>query len=292
MLLRRLVAPLLCGYCSFLIGLIKLSYTILIFVYDVPVNSTCQGQLPQMSSVRKENVKSGLKAIAPLSVKTLVDQVVNAIVEATALGVFLPGDRIVEAEIARSLNVSRIPVREALRLLESQGVVVSERYCGMRLMSVDIDRLEKILKVRLALEKLAGAEIMALRSEKPGYLQPLDEVVKAMHAAAAADDKFLVASLDTEFHLMLCSMSQNETLVQSWKTLSRQLTIIFGLSTLKKDLRGIVAEHDDVLAALRSGNSSEYDRLMEVHILEYTRAIDYGALVEQLRKLETRERFG
>ena len=125
MLLRRLVAPLLCGYCSFLIGLIKLSYTILIFVYDVPVNSTCQGQLPQMSSVRKENVKSGLKAIAPLSVKTLVDQVVDAIVEATALGVFLPGDRIVEAEIARSLNVSRIPVREALRLLESQGVVVS-----------------------------------------------------------------------------------------------------------------------------------------------------------------------
>ena len=245
-----------------------------------------------MSSVRKENVKSGLKAIAPLSVKTLVDQVVDAIVEATALGVFLPGDRIVEAEIARSLNVSRIPVREALRLLESQGVVVSERYCGMRLMSVDIDRLEKILKVRLALEKLAGAEIMALRSEKPGYLQPLDEVVKAMHAAAAADDKFLVASLDTEFHLMLCSMSQNETLVQSWKTLSRQLTIIFGLSTLKKDLRGIVAEHDDVLAALRSGNSSEYDRLMEVHILEYTRAIDYGALVEQLRKLETSERFG
>ena len=73
-----------------------------------------------MSSVRKENVKSGLKAIAPLSVKTLVDQVVDAIVEATALGVLLPGDRIVEAEIARSLNVSRIPVREALRLLKQR----------------------------------------------------------------------------------------------------------------------------------------------------------------------------
>jgi DNA-binding GntR family transcriptional regulator len=59
-------------------------------------------------------------------------QVVDAIVEATATGVFLPGDRIVEAEVARALNVSRIPVREALRILESQGIVVNERYRGMR----------------------------------------------------------------------------------------------------------------------------------------------------------------
>jgi DNA-binding GntR family transcriptional regulator len=88
--------------------------------------------------------------------KSLVEQVVDAIVEAAAKGVFLPGDRLVEAELARSLNVSRIPVREALRLLESQGVVVSERYRGMSLMSVDIERLEKILKVRLALESSPG----------------------------------------------------------------------------------------------------------------------------------------
>lgn len=243
-----------------------------------------------MSPVREKRIKSGLNGLVPLSAKTLVDQVVDAIVEATAQGVFLPGDRIVEAEIARALNVSRIPVREALRLLESQGVVVSERYRGMRLMSVNIDRLEKILKVRLALEKLAGAEIMALRSETSGYLRPLDDIVAKMHAAADSDDKLSVATLDTAFHKELCSLSQNETLLTSWETLSRQLTIIFGLSTLKKDLKGIVAEHDDVLTALRANNQAEYDRLMEVHILEYSRAVDYETLVEQLRKLEARDR--
>jgi DNA-binding GntR family transcriptional regulator len=181
-------------------------------------------------------------------------------------------------------------VREALRLLESQGVVVSERYRGMRLMSVDIDRLEKILKVRLALEKLAGAEIMALRSKNPGYLRPLDDIVARMHAAGDADDKFSVATLDTEFHKELCRLSQNETISRCWESLSRQLTIIFGLSTLKKNLKGIVAEHDEVLAALRRGNAAEYDRLMEIHILEYSRAIDYEKLVEQLRMLERHER--
>ncbi len=231
---------------------------------------------------------SKLATLAPLSAKTLVDQVVDAIVEATAKGIFLPGDRIVEAEVARSLNVSRIPVREALRLLESQGVVVSERYRGMRLMSVNIDRLEKSLKVRLALEKLAGAEVIERARRDPGVLAPLEKVLEQMHAAADADDNFLVASLDTKFHLCLCQLSENDILVRSWEPLSRQLTIIFGLSTLKKGVKSIVAEHDDLIEAIRRGDVDAFDKLLEVHILDYSRAVDYEKLVEQLRKLESR----
>ena len=68
--------------------------------------------------------------------------------------------------------------------------------------------------------------------------------------------------------------------------LSRQLTIIFGLATLRKTLKSIVAEHDDVVESLRKGNNAEFDRLMEIHILEYTRAVDYEDLVEQLRTIE------
>ncbi|MGV3651852.1 MAG: GntR family transcriptional regulator [Devosia sp.] len=233
-----------------------------------------------------------LAGLAPLSAKSLVDQVVDAIVEATAKGIFLPGDRIVEAEVARSLNVSRIPVREALRLLESQGVVVSERYRGMSLMSVDIDRLEKILKVRLALEKLAGAEVMEKLKSDPGVLAPLEKVLADMHAAGEADDGFRVASLDTEFHLCLCTLSGNEVLVRTLEPLSRQLTIIFGLSTMKKGVMSIVEEHDEVVAALKSGDREAFDRLMEIHILEYSRAVDYEHLVEQLRMLERRNKAG
>lgn len=233
-----------------------------------------------------------LANLAPLAAKTLVDQVVDAIVEATAKGIFLPGDRIVEAEVARSLNVSRIPVREALRLLESQGVVVSERYRGMRLMSVNIDRLEKSLKVRLALERLAGAEVIKRAREDPSVLSPLEDVLAQMHKAADAGDNFLVASLDTKFHLCLCQLSQNDILVRAWEPLSRQLTIIFGLSTLKKGVKSIVAEHDDVLDTIRQGDIDAFDKLMEVHILDYSRAVDYEKLVEQLRKLEDRRKAG
>lgn len=245
---------------------------------------------PNMPTDTTQKTSSKLATLTPLSAKTLVDQVVDAIVEATAKGIFLPGDRIVEAEVARSLNVSRIPVREALRLLESQGVVVSERYRGMRLMSVNIDRLEKSLKVRLALEKLAGGEVINRARVDPSVLAPLEEVLKLMHAAADAGDSFQVARLDTEFHHCLCQLSENDILVRAWEPLSRQLTIIFGLSTLKKGVKSIVAEHDDVIEAIRRGDIEAFDRLMEVHILDYSRAVDYEKLVEQLRKLESRRK--
>lgn len=233
-----------------------------------------------------------ITGLTPLTAKSLVNQVVDAIVEATAKGIFLPGDRIVEAEVARSLNVSRIPVREALRLLESQGVVVSERYRGMSLMSVDIDRLEKILKVRLALERLAGAEVMAQLRSNPRVLDPLEQILADMHKAGDAADGFRVASLDTEFHLCLCRLSGNEVLVRTFEPLSRQLTIIFGLSTLKKEVKSIVTEHDEVVDALKAGDQDAFDALMQVHILDYSRAIDYEHLVEQLRKLERRKKAG
>lgn len=226
--------------------------------------------------------------LRPLEAKTLVDQVVDSIVEATATGIFLPGDRIVEAEVARSLNVSRVPVREALRMLESQGIVVNERYRGMRLMDVNIDRLEKILKVRLVLENLAGREIMELLKHDAKLLDPLEALLEKMHELAADGNAFGVASLDTEFHHCFCELSGNTVLVQTWEPLSRQLTIIFGLSTLKKKLVDIVAEHDEFIDILRQGKIGAFEKMMNIHILEYSRDIDYEGLVRHLRELEQR----
>jgi DNA-binding GntR family transcriptional regulator len=245
-----------------------------------------------MTGTPASKTSGRLTGLAPLVAKSLVNQVVDAIVEAAAKGIFLPGDRIVEAELARSLNVSRIPVREALRLLESQGVVVSERYRGMSLMSVDIDRLEKILKVRLALEQLAGVEVMARLKTDPDILAPLERVLAQMHVAGKSDDGFRVASLDTEFHQMMCRLSGNEVLLSTFEPLSRQLTIIFGLSTMKKGVQSIVEEHDELLRVLRSGERKAFDALLQVHILDYSRAVDYEHLVEQLRMLESRQKAG
>lgn len=225
-----------------------------------------------------------LSGLAPLEPRTLADMVVDAIVEATATGVFLPGDRVVEAEVARALNVSRVPVREALRILESQGIVVNTRYRGMQLMDVSAAGLERILKVRTALETLAVEEVMDLARGDPRHLDTLAAVVAQLHEAAERDDSHGVAKLDTEFHRTLCRMSGNDVLLRTWEPLSRQLTIIFGLSSLQKTLSAIAAEHDDMLAMLRAGDLAVAVSGVREHILDYSRAIDYEGLVAVRRR--------
>ena len=222
-------------------------------------------------------------ALAPLAPKTLVEQVAEAVVQAAASGAVLPGDRVVEADIARDLRVSRVPVREALRMLESQGIVVNTPYRGMRLMEVSAARLEQTLKVRLELEKLAARELLARRRSDPSALAGLVGTVERMKDAARRGDGYGVATADTAFHRELCRASGNEVLLRVWEPLSRQLTIIFGLSTLQKDLDAIVREHVDLLEAFGRGDLRALERLMEEHILEQPTRVDYEGYAARVR---------
>lgn len=238
-----------------------------------------------MKSRENSSVGKMVKKLRPLKTKTLVDQVIEAIVEATATGAFLPGDRIIEAEVARLFDVSRVPVREALRILESQGIVQNVRYRGMRLMDVSVDRLEKILKVRLSLELLAVEEIAAARDANPDILAPLEDIMARFQVAADKGDTFRVARLDTEFHRQICLLSGNDVLLRMWEPLSHQLTIIFGLSTLQLGNHEIVQEHVELLDTMRNGSAEDVSRLLKIHILDYSKAIDYEKLVEGMRQL-------
>src|SRR5262245_355629 len=80
------------------------------------------------------------------------DRVADAIVEQCIFGSFQPGQRLKESELARQFNVSRVPVREALMELASQGVVYYSPRRGARLMHVDGLKLRKVLEVRERLE--------------------------------------------------------------------------------------------------------------------------------------------
>jgi len=215
--------------------------------------------------------------------KTLVEQVVDRIVEAAASGTFLPGDRVVEAEVARRLQVSRVPVREALRLLESQGIVENTPYRGMRLMDVSVARLEKVLQVRLVLEQLAAEEVRRAAQKNPSVLDLLVCTRDLMVEAARRGDRYELARLDTVFHRQLCELAGNEVLLRTWEPLSLQLTIIFGLSAMQKDLEPIADEHTVIIEALRHKNARTVAGIMREHIVDYTRALDHEGFIERLR---------
>src|SRR5262249_12483104 len=139
----------------------------------------------------------GLRVVDAVRPITLVDQLVEAIVRAAAEGRILPGERLVEAALSRRFNVSRVPIREALRLLESQGIVTNAPYRGMRLMEVDAGHLRQILVVRASLERVAARDAAAAHRRDPGVLAAMEQALIEMKRAVADDDSFALAEADT-----------------------------------------------------------------------------------------------
>lgn len=222
-------------------------------------------------------------AIEKLQPRTIVHRVIEALVSAAANGVILPGDRIIEGDIASRLGVSRVPVREALRVLESQGVVLNEPYKGIRLMPVTPERIDHLIEVRVALESKAASRIIKQGLNRGRALDPLRHAIADMQAMCARNDVFGFASADTQFHRELCLLSGNDVLYSMWEMLARQMTIIFGLSTMGKPMSAVVEEHKLLMQAFESGDERAIQEAITEHIDVEIHKIDLERIIDRRR---------
>jgi len=209
--------------------------------------------------------------------------VIDALIAGVARGLVLPGDRIVETELAQRLGVSRVPVREALRVLESQGLVMNEPYKGIRLMPVSQKRIDDLIEARVSLETTAA--IRAIREGRNGEKEValLAGCILELEAAAASNDGYAFANADTEFHRVLCRFGGNEVICSLWEGLARQATIFFGLSALIKPMAAIIDEHQVLLDVFATGDLEAVARALTDHIEVQTHQVDFEGIVDQRR---------
>ena len=223
-----------------------------------------------------------------LQPQTLVDRVVESLISQAARGVILPGDRIVEADLARKLGVSRVPVREALRLMESGGIVINEPYKGIRLRPLTNEWVRDLVEARTALETSAAHRAVDAGHHRAAWVAPLRAAIAEMELMAARDDAYGLAAADTAFHRALCRLGNNSVVLDLWETLARQLTIVFGLATLGKPMKAIVEEHHELLAVLMKGNKAKITSTLHEHITVMNLAVDYEAIQEERRNARIR----
>ncbi len=218
------------------------------------------------------------RRLAPVQPRTMVEQAAEAVVAAAARGAFLPGDRLVEAEIARDLGISRVPVREALRLLESQGIVVSTPYKGMRLMQVTNRGVAELTRVRAALEALAVREIVALGG---GEARLAGARRAALAFEAAGSDRAAAVAADVAFHGEICRASGNAVLHALWNGLARQLAVIWGLGQGARPRQVVVAQHQQILDRLVEADGTGAQAALDEH-LSWHEAFDFeGAIADR-----------
>jgi DNA-binding GntR family transcriptional regulator len=224
------------------------------------------------------------RRLAPVQPRTMVEQAAEAVVAAAARGVFLPGDRLVEAEIARDLGISRVPVREALRLLESQGIVVSTPYKGMRLMQVTNRAVAELTKVRIALETLAVREIVdQVKAGAPdSLLLPARRAAAAYEQALRGDDRAGAVAADLLLHGELCRASGNAVLHGVWSGMSRQLAVVWGLGHGARSAVTVIAEHKALLDQLARGDAQGALAALEKH-LSWHKGFDFEGAIQGRR---------
>jgi DNA-binding GntR family transcriptional regulator len=221
----------------------------------------------------------------PVRARTMVDAAVDAIVAGAARGLILPGDRIVESQIAEKLGVSRVPVREALRMLEMQGIVSSVPNKGIRMTPVSRERVRDLLEARVALEVVAIRRMVQEgRHKDPTFLARLKHRIDVIELMVMRKDYYELALADVAFHREIVDIAGNEAVRHLWEGTARQLVIILGLTTGMADMGKTVEEHREVYEAIEKGDLDEIERVWTEHVHKQSLEVDYDKIISERRE--------
>jgi DNA-binding GntR family transcriptional regulator len=206
--------------------------------------------------------------------RSLPDQIADAIVEGIATGVLLPGQRLIELDLASQFSVSRVPLREALKTLEAQGILERGQNRGVRIVELDDSRIDKICEVRAALETIAARHAIATFRAEPARLQRLEAVLVEMEEAVQRGAWGAVNRADLAFHREICLASKNEIVITLWQGLARHVLMIFGREILTEAGQSrIVDQHREFIATLLADEDAALPEVVERHIMRLRRPL-------------------
>lgn len=160
----------------------------------------------------------------------LAHSIADSVAEAIATGHLGFGERVVETALADKYEVSRVPVREALKVLATQGILVGGGHRGYRVATFSPEKIEQVFEVRLGLEAILLRDAVVQWRRRGGGPDALDRVIETMRTAARAGDLSEMLRADLEFHRTICQAAENEVAAALWHAIARHVLIIFNLA--------------------------------------------------------------
>ncbi|MFT3805194.1 MAG: GntR family transcriptional regulator [Burkholderiaceae bacterium] len=204
-------------------------------------------------------------AFSSIDVPDLVGVVEAQLQQAILSGRIGPGERIVEAELARRMGVSRAPVREAARRLESLGLLVSRPRHGFAVRTVTTKQVDDLYDVRLQLE-LMGATL-ACTHASDAELARLDARVDEMVARAQTLSVAERVALDLDFHFAISALSGNHYLQRLFDNLQTEVRMFLALSEGSYgDLMALAETHRPIARALIRRDVDAVQRALRFHL--------------------------
>lgn len=209
-------------------------------------------------------IESGLK-VNMNEYLPLRDVVFNTLRQAILKGELAPGERLMEIQLADRLGVSRTPIREAIRKLELEGLVLMIPRKGAEVAKISEKSLRDVLEVRRSLEELAAE--LACQRMTDEEVADLEEAQIAFKKAIASKEPMAIAETDEHYHDIIYGGTKNVRLVQILNNLREQM-YRYRLEYIKdEDKRQIlVLEHESILAAIKNRRIPEAKESVRVHI--------------------------
>jgi DNA-binding GntR family transcriptional regulator len=206
---------------------------------------------------------------------SLRDRVVGAIRDAIIQGKFRPGEKIPELELAGQLGVSRTPIREAIQVLEQQGLLEIRPKNGTYIRAVNWDDARDGLTVRISLEELAVRQALErLDPDEWGRLcDQVEALIGKMRDAIGAENPSAATECDVELHALLIEAASNPYLSRAWQNTGLAVLVwspereLYPLAPGESRV-AFVARHEELLSALRGRDPEVCSEAVRAHILK------------------------
>lgn len=207
-----------------------------------------------------ENLTLNMDAYLPLR-----DVVFNTLREAILKGELQPGERLMELQLAARLGVSRTPIREAIRMLEQEGLAVTIPRKGAEVAKMTEKDMQDVLQVREALDELAATIACEQMTE-----EQLSDLVRAMHEfeeSTKTGDIKKIAESDVKFHDIIYHATGNLKLVSMLSNLREQM-YRYRVEYLKdkKNYPKLLKEHQEIVDGLAAKNKVRVTEMMHQHV--------------------------
>lgn len=195
----------------------------------------------------------------------LRDVVFNTLRKAILRGELKPGERLMEIQLANKLGVSRTPIREAIRKLELEGLVLMIPRKGAEVAQITEKNMQDVLEVRKALEELSVQ--LACERITPEQVEEMKMAAEDFRKVLKSGDVTKIAEADVKFHDIIFAATNNQRLITLLNNLREQM-YRFRVEYLKQKecYPQLLEEHDKLIALISGGEIEEACELMGCHI--------------------------
>lgn len=202
--------------------------------------------------------------------KRLALQAYEQILELILTGAAKPGELVNERRLAEALAMSRTPVRDALLMLEGEGLLLRQGNRGLQVRQMRIEDYMDALQIRLLLEPAVAK--MAAGQVPPARIAALRAQIAEAAGMATAADRGLVREIDEGVHGAILEAIENRQLSGVIQTMRRQ-TQMFDLRSLPERLADTCREHLEILDAVESGDGERAATAMAFHLTQVRNSI-------------------